>query len=33
MKERIARWQQRRQWRKWQREAARIQKPSDLFKR
>lgn len=33
IKERFARWQQRRRWRKWQREAARIQKPSDLFKR
>jgi len=32
-KERLARWQQRRRWRKWQREASRIQKPSDLFKR
>ena len=32
-KERLERWQQRRRWRKWQREAARIQKPSDLFKK
>jgi len=32
-RERMERWQQRRRWRKWQREAAKIQKPSDLFKR
>ena len=33
IKERLARWQQRRRWRKWQREAARVQRPSDLFKK
>lgn len=33
MKERLERWQQRRRWRKWQREAAKIQRPSDLFKK
>ena len=33
LKERVARWRQRRQWRRWQKEASRIQKPTDLFKR